>query len=207
MFEKFLSASSADFRQRYEGTYGFYTVEGQRKFLARLDCIDPERRVAYFVDSNEVSYNINADTAREIGFEFLPPESAFYNTSDGVFFMERVASRQFKRGACSSNMRAYLIGQRGFNQVEINFNSLIPVYQKVISYPKAAESLAKTGILALSPNLMLSPKGVFVFREMIGTYSGGTNEILVDQKGAMFITELKDALRACGLTNVGVSSK
>jgi hypothetical protein len=205
MFEKFLSVHAADFRQRYEGTFGFYTVDGKRKFLALLESIDLDRHVVYFRDEKGVSYSVNADASRDIGFEFLPPASAFYNTEKGIFFMERVASRQFKRGVSSANMKAFLIKDNGFNQASISFPSLVPVYEQEVPLLRVAKDFKenKTYVMAISPNFLLCPVGLYVFKELIGNYNY-KNKLTLSPKGNQFATEVKDALRSCGLTDIEV---
>jgi hypothetical protein len=197
MFEKFFSATSADFRQRYEGTFGFYTVDGTRKFLALLEHIDQEEKTVSFSDKKGTKYQVNADIAREIGFEFLPPASAFYNTSDGLFFMERHASRQFKRGVCSANMRAYKVTERGFNPVHIDFSSLLPVYEKALPFK---ETVGKFNCYAISPSIAITPFGICVFKEIVGSVLQHLGRIELNKSGNMFLTEIKDALRNCEQT-------
>ena len=77
MFEKFLSANVESFRQRYEGTYGFYRDEKKKRLLVRLDSISPEECV--FVNADGIDFRLRVDTSRDIGFEFLPPKSAWRN--------------------------------------------------------------------------------------------------------------------------------
>jgi hypothetical protein len=84
MFEKFLSQNLESFKQRYEGTFGFYRNEEGKRLLVRLDSITARNCV--FKDANGVDYRIRPDSEENIGFEFLPPKSQWYNTVDGAVY-------------------------------------------------------------------------------------------------------------------------
>jgi len=105
MFEKFTSKTAGDFRQRYQGTYGFFK-RGTSKTLVRLDKIvtDTSRPVVEFSDINGLKCHLFIDSEDEtIGFEFLPPKMQYHNCEDGVYIVRRVPARQYLRGICDRN--------------------------------------------------------------------------------------------------------
>lgn len=202
MFEKFLHADSGDFRQRYEGTYGFFSDHktGKRLLvhLERVDLEDSPRKVV-FRDRRGVDFSIKADVQDEIGFEFLPPKSAFYNTMNGVYYVERVAARQFRRGICDNNCNVYILNERGFRRSGVNFDTLSAIFERPIEIQAAIERF-KTGALpalALSPFMAILDGTLYMYKEPIGTLQ--ENTITLKEGGMLFITELQDALKTLQL--------
>lgn len=211
MFEKFLSVDAGDFRQRYEGTYGYYTDKKKgARLLTLLSTVDTNAspKKVHFEDCRGVKFYVNADSTEEIGWEFLPPRSAFYNTTDGVFYVQRIAARQFQRGITGRNTKIWKVTEKGFDQIKVAFDSLIPIFEKQVPFAKAALKWSETGeASALSPNFCLYKNKLAINIEVIGESSSDRTNISLTPTGAIFLPELVQALRNCGLGHIKVETK
>lgn len=212
MFEKFLADNAGDFRQRYEGTYGYYTDKKKgTKLLTLLSMVDlnsSPRRV-HFEDCQGVKFYINADAEEDIGWSFLPPKSNFYNTKRGVFYVQRVAARQFQRGVTSRNTKIWQVTAEGFSEKKVGFSTLLPIYEEQTSTIGQAKKWQnkEEDVMALSPNFCLYNGRVTINVEPVGTYNEGRTEITLNGTGNLFLPELTQALHQCGLYSIGVVSK
>lgn len=206
MFEKFNSTNSENFRQRYQGTYGFYRDGSGKRTLVKVVSVDDQR--VEFVDARGVDYRLHADNTSGIGFEFLPPKSVYYATTSGnVYLVLRVAARQFLRGICDKNTRVYKLYKGGLLGVRVDFTSLADIYLNQVPYNAASLPLDKITLanadapgLALSHQFAMCLGLVYLFDKTIGTYTVNNTQInitLYDR--GLWGTELGDSLTAMGL--------
>lgn len=196
MFEKFLSQNAESFRQRYEGTFGFYKDEQNKRLLVRLDRIRDNR--CTFVDAQGIEYQLNPNTERNIGFEFIPPKSAWYNTADGAIYAQRMAARQFSRGINGRNLEMYLL-KKSFVPMRIDFPSLASVYDTSLSLKDAVGLFEKGNSLAISNQFALDPirNRVFLFKEVIGNYTLSGKKLSIKlHEPELWRTEITDALNS-----------
>lgn len=196
MFEKFLSTNAGDFRQRYRGTYGFFSKDGKRT-LVQLSDVSAERGLVVFIDAKEQTYKLNVDASDDIGFVFLPPKSAWHNTSTGPYFVRRVAARQFQRGICEANTAIRRTGGRG---VAVCFQSLSDIFEKAIT-PKEAVA-AKQEAVAISPQFCVdtSQKYIWMFDQAIGAATKKDDHYSVELRDPeMFGVEVQDAFKRAGI--------
>lgn len=136
MFEKFTSLGSMDFKQRYQGTYGFFTNKGKRH-LARLENVQAGGSNNYveFVDRDGMEYKLLQDSVEETcGFEFIPPKCAYYNTPDGPLIVNRVPARQYLRGICDRNTSIKDLLARSH---PVSFETLIKLFENKTSVKDA----------------------------------------------------------------------
>lgn len=202
MFEKPLSGSVDSFRQRYEGTYGFWRDDDSgKRLLVQLRAITA--RKCLFVDQQDIEYELNTDSKGNVGFEFLPPKSQWYNTPSGVYYVERVAARQFQRGVTDANTRVY-----GFHKDRamlapqtLSFSLLSNIYEKHEDARQAKKTWVAKAPLALSKQIALCQDKVFLFSEQIGTYSKEDEKLVFKIKQPdLWATEVRDACRDAGWT-------
>ena len=142
MFEKFTGADANDFRQRYQGTYGFF-LKGGKRILVSLDSITTEDvKQVNFSDKDGVKYRLRADSEDDsVGFEFIPPRNSYHNTTQGTFLLRRTPSRQYSRGVCDRNT---VICTAGGHQVSVNFEYLSLLFGEVLS-PRSIIEKIKEG--------------------------------------------------------------
>jgi hypothetical protein len=208
MFEKFLSADSGDFKQRYLNTYGFFTRKGVRT-LVRLNKIatmnDTQKPFVDFIDRDGSTYHVSADIQDEsTGFEFIPPKSSWYNTAEGTpYLVRRVPARQYLRGICNRNTAITNIGN---NNIEIDFVSLAKIFEGSITTKEAmklallkekAKERGQVGF-ALTQNFAvnLTVGTIKCFNVDIGSalYKDGVFNVALSNP-SLWITEVQDAFR------------
>lgn len=198
MFEKFLSENAESFRQRYEGTYGFFRSENGKRKLVRLTAIRENR--CDFEDADGIPYHIAPDTVRNLGFEFLPPKSQWYNTENGAMLTQRVASRQFQRGISPKNVVITAVGRNGVPQpVQVNFINLASIYDRFVPASLAMEDFIheRANGVAISGQFALTTSGhaVWLFNDMIGAYKRDKRNFKVTlNEPTLWRTEIADAL-------------
>jgi len=192
MFEKFTSVGHGDFKQRYLGTYGFFK-EGNKRVLVQIKAID--RNQVTFIDRNKIVYYLNADRDSDIGFEFIPPKTSWYNVGGGdCLLVRRIPARQYLRGICDRNTQ--IIGCITGGK-PVDFAALIAIFESTISVQKAAEQAVKSkSAFAVSPQFAvdLSTNKFLCFETSIGqaTYSiEGKFKIDLDCP-EMWSTEVRD---------------
>lgn len=198
MFEKFLSENIENFRQRYEGTFGFYRDGGNRRLLVKLTEIAGNQ--CNFVDARGVTYNVRPDHPNEVGFEFLPPKSMWYNTEYGAMFAQRIASRQFQRGVTAKTLSIVLLHKGELVDRRVDFPNLSAMYEGKNSPKDSLEGLSKGRSLALSGQFAVDTGIVYLLRERIGTYeqTKGSHFRFKLAEPDLWKTEITDALRAMG---------
>lgn len=204
MFEKFMMANAGDFRQRYEGTFGFYRDEKGKRMLSKLTAIGGN--ICEFTDARGVVFKLNANSDKDIGFEFIPPKSQFYNTDEDTFYVRRLAARQFQRGVSNKNVEIFrLVGDTLMPQ-RVDFQTLGKVYEQTRTPAEilgrfTAGGLKRNGF-ALSNSIAFGFKGVYVFDRLVGTYDSKDYQhfrIALDEP-ELWRTEIIDALRRLNKT-------
>lgn len=201
MFEKFLRENANDFRQRYEGTYGFYRDEKGKRLLAQLTAITEE--TCLFTDARGIEYRLNVDAEKDIGFEFLPPRSGYFNTRRGAMLVKRVAVRQFQRGVTGKNVTISLLNSASLQLQRMGFSLLEAVYEKNVP-AKDAVVLFHSGeapSVALSSSFGIDNAGfVWVLDEVIGTHQreGERYKVKLNDQ-CPFKTEIVDSFRALSI--------
>ncbi len=197
MFEKFLSANADDFRQRYLGTFGFFRKEDGTKLLTRLDTISG--RGCSFSDVRGVTYNLEPDSKLDIGFEFLPPKSGFFNTAIGTVLVIRIPARQFQRGVSPNNTALHLLSGKQQEHLPLDFPIMEKIYEKNTTLEQAFEEFKqkKTHSVALSSQIALDRARLWVLDEPIGEcrYSNGTFKVKLKAPD-FWLTETTDAFKA-----------
>lgn len=161
MFEKFTAANAGDFRQRYQGTFGFF-IDGDKKTLSQLTEVGTggSRPGVVFHDRNGEKYLLRSDSTQDRrGFEFLPPKSAWYNTKDGVaLLVSRVPARQYQRGLCSKNTS---LRDTADIEYPVDFKNLIKIFEDRVTVQEALATVLKNSGnphlgIAISPQFAIN---------------------------------------------------
>jgi hypothetical protein len=201
MFEKFLRANSQDFRQRYENTFGYFRDEKGHRTLTQLMAVGED--VCIFTDVRGMEYRLNADSERDIGFEFIPPKSGYFNIEGGAILVQRVAAHQFQRGVSSRNMAFNrLFG--GLRACKLTFPLMEQIYEKAVPPEKLVPIPDGLTSLAISPQFAFdfALNRVFVLASPIGVVNRdpASGKFLVTLEAPrLWRTEILDAARAIKL--------
>lgn len=197
MFEKFLSQGARDFRQRYEGTYGFFRDDEHKRMLAQLVRITDTQCI--FHDSRGVEYRLNADADGDKGFEFIPPKSGYFNTDIGAMYVQRNAARQFQRGVSGNNTSVYLLSKGSLIPREISFPVMVFLFEKAREPRDSLDAFLMKKIPSWSPSspFCFDANNVWVFAERIGTWSMKDTVFNVNLNDkTLYRTEIADAFAA-----------
>lgn len=200
MFEKFLSGNAREFAQRYEGTYGFFRDEQGKKSLVRLDAVRDS--TCFFSNRIGLEFHLNADTEKNIGFEFIPPKAQFYNTDIGALLVTRVAARQFQRGITHRNTSIRLLVKNGFGNYPVDFTNLEKIYLKATTPVDAFKNWGEHSV-AISNNIAMSPKGdkVYLWDKVIGVYTKLDRHFMIKlEEPLLWRTEVTDAFKSLPCT-------
>ena len=133
MFEKFTSIESPNFRQRYQGTFGFFR-KGEKKILVQLNSITTgdSRALVDFSDRNGIKYKLYSDSDdASVGFEFIPPKCQYHDTTEGTFLVKRIAAKQYLRGICDRNTSIRTVNG---NARTVGFDILHAIYDNGVDH-------------------------------------------------------------------------
>jgi hypothetical protein len=202
MFEKFLSTGTRDFVQRYEGTFGFYRKEDKSRLLVQLSGIGENS--CNFVDAKGINYSLNADTDKDIGFEFLPPKSGYHNTDKGAILVQRTPARQWQRGISHKNTSLQVMTMGFLRAERVDIQNLERIYEKALTITEArrrAKADGKVTSVAISSQICMDVgvNALYVLQESIGTFMEKDNVFTVTLNDKnLFRTEVADAFKAMG---------
>lgn len=195
MLETFQSETSRDFRQRYQGSYGYYTVpETNKRLMVYMEEVGDTYTT--FVDENRSVYKANVDTG--VIFEFIPISKKLFTHNDGLYLVQRKPARQWTRGITSSNTSIEVVGvgngrALSFEFVEAAFAS---EPENVLQNVNALENrLRKT--VALSNTFGVIGTELYVYAELIGSFIPERKEIVLDTP--IFRQELLDLVQRLGI--------
>jgi hypothetical protein len=166
MFEKFTAANIETFRQRYLGTYGFFTREGKPEILVQI--ADITDGGCSFIDESGLTYTLKSDSTSDIGFTFAPPESRYYNTEKGLRLVLRKAVRQFQRGITDKNVSIQVPGS-AWKDEKVSFSTLKNVYNYIPALQAVAKGSVNSGV-AVSPFIALHNGLIYLLDEVIGSF-------------------------------------
>lgn len=211
LFEKFTRKDATDFRQRYQGTYGYFH-RGGKTLLVRLDKVDVDHNRVVFVDKDGLSYEVAGDADDDsIGFDFLPPKMAYHNTPSGTYLLRRIPQRQFSRGLSERNITIRTLSGAG---IGVDFTSLHNIFERKIgvkeAYHRACDIVPgmQERSFAISPQfgIHLDMNALYCFHDQIGTVTTGGSisapfpELFIKlQEVSLWGTEIRDALSRAGI--------
>lgn len=181
-----------DFKQRYQGVVGFLRPAGRDRTLVFVYNVSSSK--VTFRDHNNHEYYANVDSGVE--FEFIPTQRAWYNTSNGTYYLQRVPARQWRRGICADNtafiqLHKDTIGQCDEDWKMVAFN----VMGNTLSYPDGVTAYLKgeRPTCALSKHFALGQSVVYFCNLQVGTYSNRI--ITLKEEYGMLLQELSDVCK------------
>lgn len=178
MIEEFTSRGSRDFRQRYEGTYGFYIhPETKRRMLVLISEVRDD--ALRFTDEKRMDYSPNADRGFE--FEFIPLEKKLFNFGEQICCIRRIPARQFQRGVCRANTLITSLSVEN-TQVGLSFAAVAAAYadEKRNTPEMVAEYVAgKRKQLLVSPMFAFIGKKLYLYETPVAVVKDKT--LLVEE--------------------------
>jgi hypothetical protein len=193
MLEKFQSANSRDFRQRYEGTFGYFTnpVTKSKKLVKLTGVGDTS---VSFTDKEGVKYEAVAD--RDLEFEFIPLERKLFLSGGHLMYVERKPARQWSRGVCDNNTRITNLSTN--IPVAVNFDriqrSMEPVPDLYTQMQKIKNKSAKS--VLFNSFLGVHNDTLFLYGQAIGEADLETKTLKIREP--LFLQEVLDSVRDTG---------
>jgi len=175
-----------DFGPRYQDTYGYLHLPAGKRLVQIIS--NNDEAVYFRQEDNGFNFHVAIDSALE--FEFLPVNMGFYNTNEGnVYFMQRVAARQWRRGISRNNTAMYHVHQGQFNGTRPSLALLNNIFNSVQDYHNVQTSQDS---FALSRHFAVTGDYLFFYKEQIGTRK--ENVLSVHAK-CLCLQELQDCLQ------------
>lgn len=195
MRDSMTRANAADFRQRYNNTYGFFLNKGERN-LVYLEHINNSE--VTFTDVNGGKYCAYIDSGVE--FEFIPVDHGFYNTVKGVRYMYRVPARQWHRGISDHNTALRSMSAHGpIDVLELDLQALHEIFVKGMdigeAHSKWLEKESKQ--VALTKHFAVAGNGVWFYGSKVGEFND--EDFSIKLTNPIVAQELQDCLNRHGL--------
>lgn len=188
MKETFQSMWAGDFRQRYQGSFGFYKTDSGKQLLVLMTNVADN--VAMFVDDKKAVYRAYADEGVE--FEFIPVKKRLFVQDDRLMLILRRPARMWARGVNEANTTIrYVPGgttQLNFERVKAALVDEPPPFLEM--FRNWTEKKRKS--LLLSDQFGMDAVTLFLYGEPIGEFKELTKELVV--KTPLFQQEVKDVL-------------
>ena len=178
---EYTSHWARDFRQRYEGTYGWYTTSEGKEVLVNIQTVNTEKCV--FVDIDGINYYAKADTG--ISFKFIPVNRKVFLFEGDVVSAARIPARQWQRGICHTNTEMRRIRNKG--RIDVCFATLVAY----LTPPPAITSLYDVGCID-SRFCLPGSKSIYIYDNKIGRVKDEETVVLDDD---LFMQELIDCFR------------
>lgn len=198
MKEKFNSANSKDFAQRYQGTYGWWPMKDGSKLFIYINLID--KNTAYFNNADGKKYEAWADQDNE--FEFQPVERGLYNDQeDRVLWVRRVPATQWQRGISAKNTS--VVNLESGRTLSVGFSTLVPVLEP--KTPITVDDWLSGNRKSYAFNRrfgVIQDKSVVVYDSKIGDFDRSTYTIKL--KDDLYLQEMLDMKRDLRLYDVRV---
>ena len=195
MLETFDSAHSRDFRQRYSGSFGYYTVpETRKRILVQMEQVDEV--TAGFRDARGAMYSAKADTGVE--FEFILLSKRLFIMDKCLYLVRRKPARQWSRGCHNGNTTVMRVHtgrdtKLTFASVAAGFDSTpIDGYASVTALERKEAEAA-----LLSPMFGVEGSVLYLYDHAIGSFMADRKEIVVEER--MFKQEVEDLVARLGL--------
>ena len=197
MKESFLSKTAADFRQRYQGSFGYILKDNGTKVLVKITTVDT--KTVIFTDEDENEYFGYAD--KNVEFEFIPIQRKFVLMDNKACLFTRVPARQFTRGISEANTTYYTTNAQG-NLVQKGFDDREVIkfikHQGVLPYHSYMQQYLDGTLpfTTLSASFLVSKTKLWFFDREIGDVN--RTKKLIDLKTPLVKQELSDAIRDVG---------
>lgn len=189
MRDSLTSDNSRDFIQRYVGTFGWY-LDDEKKERVLVYVAGVANNQVRFTNARGAEYFAKADAG--VQFEFIPVNKGWFNTTVGLYYLERHPERQWHRGIHPNNTKAFrgnLLPQPvNFVTISTVFNHGVPLAEAFAKF----KSDAAYGV-ALSNHFAIINADVYLFRYKIGVYDKVSGVIKLKEK--LVLQELSDVIK------------
>jgi len=170
MLETFPYGGRRDSRQRYSGSYGFFTTETKNKLLMYIREVNEDH--VTFLNERGIEFTAYADMGTQ--FEFIPISKRLFQLEGQIYYIARRPARQWQRGIASGNVVLQCL-TTDFGARTIGFPTVMASLESVIP-PKMEELLNYTdaGSLLLNKMFCIVRGKLFLYNNEVGFYKDKT---------------------------------
>jgi len=189
-----------DWRQRYNKTYGWFRHESGEKKLVFIS--DVSSKVTFTTSDGQEFY---ANPDKDVKFEFLPITRGWFYTRDGGgALFQRVPAKQYHRGISKGNTSIqYLrvdgtLGGRGLGNA-LDFAILEDVFVAKPTWTFQDFLKERAWCWIPSKFFVVTLQGrVLMYDFPIGSFDRNKN--IITLTNSLFLQEIQDVVRRCGVT-------
>lgn len=195
MLETFTTAGSRDFRQRYSGSFGYYTVPAtQKRLLVQVNTVDES--VAQFHDAKDAIYTARSDEGVE--FEFIPIQKTLFVLENQLMYIRRKPARQWSRGVNNNNTQLTCVPTQ--RDRKLTFPAVVQAF--ATDFPDGYTSVTKlekgeANAVVLSRMFGVQDSVLYLYDAIVGAWAADTKEIIVEEP--MFKQEVTDLVARLGI--------
>jgi hypothetical protein len=200
MLDSLTTRNYADFKRRYQGTYGFYIKDDGSRVLVQVTSVG--NITAKFMDVRGIEYSANAD--RDVMFDFIPINKGLFNGHSfmgSVLFLYRVPARQWQRGISDANTVLQAFNKGRWHVQELQFAWLNAMFDPTLAerdkwqVPYENYKNGKIDVVALSKHFAVSTDNVYFYNNSIGTIK---DRRIIELGNPMVMQELSDMISRKG---------
>jgi hypothetical protein len=181
--EEFTGFGAGDFRRRYNGSWGWYTIPSNKKrLLVLMELVNDDQ--ARFSDQKGNQYVAFADQGVE--FEFIPVSKKLFLYNGSMMLQSRIPAHMWSRGVNVQNTR--------YTNVYTG-SSTRPSFDLIVAGLEPESYKEHAGMHLLNNVFGVVGRHVFVYDKLIGQLD--TNCISLNDN--LFVQELSDLVKKLGL--------
>jgi hypothetical protein len=185
MIEEFKSDTLADFRQRYQGCYGWFEKSPEQRILVVLDSVDFALK---FRDKTGMVFSANPDKGNK--FSFLPVEKGVHWAGGRVVLCNRIPARQYRRGICADNTSIYQLTTT--HTLHPSFDLLETIFGEDENQSIDEFRTAYKGNVVLDKMFSIVDNRVYLYAHLLGVYTPEKQAITLNQ--TIFFQEIYDTV-------------
>lgn len=188
--DTFQSMTSRDFRQRYQGSYGWYTDKATQKRTFVL-MTDVQEMIVNFIDENENKYQVVADTG--VMFDFVPVQKKLFVYKKELMYIRRRPQRQWARGINLQNTRLCSVLKPG-GDVALSFPRMVASMQPHGDVKDNITKLANNeiNVASLTNQFGVVDGKLYLYDNLVGEFAHDLQQIRVLEP--MFKQEIVDLM-------------
>lgn len=196
MIASLTGANANDFKQRYQGVIGWLRHKELPPRAVYVHHVSSAK--VTFRDEQDNEFYSNVDSGVE--FEFVPTQRAWYNTTDGLYYVQRIPARMWKRGICSENTQFRVGTRNGMTPLPLGADwrqVAFSVMSRCLSNEDAIAAFLtrKTEMVALSKVFAVLGESLYFFDLHVGKIVKDKSLLRLNQAFSMLEQELRDTIK------------
>jgi len=148
--------------QRYQGCFGYLCVDN-KEIAVVINQIKPGQ-IDY---STSAMNNLFIIAGADVEFNFQPLRPGYNPTTKGLYFVQRIPARQWRRGICPDNSRVFTC-KNGLKAAAWNNNAIFSLLENGISFRESVKNYETNKYAALSKHFALMDTTLYFYDQQVG---------------------------------------